>query len=159
MIIDSKVKILATLLTEQEQKLALAESCTGGMLAQFCTNLSGSSNWFERGFVTYSNLAKQQMLGVNPELIQTYGAVSIEVVQAMALGAINNSIADFAVAISGVAGPTGGSADKPVGTVYFGLAQRNTRIEYRHQLFNGSRYEIRKLSCEFALEQLIKFVS
>ena len=157
--IDSKVKILATLLTKQEQKLALAESCTGGMLAQYCTNLSGSSNWFERGFVTYSNLAKQQMLGVNPELIQTYGAVSVEVVQAMALGAINNSIADFAVAISGVAGPTGGSAQKPVGTVYFGLAQRNTRIEYRHQLFNGSRCEIRKLSCEFALEQLIKFVS
>ena len=99
------------------------------------------------------------MLGIEPELIQTHGAVSKEVVQAMALGAINNSIADFAVSISGIAGPTGGSAEKPVGTVYFGLAQRTKRIEYRHQLFNGRRFEIRKLSCEFALDQLIKFVS
>jgi nicotinamide-nucleotide amidase len=100
--------------------LATAESCTGGMIAAACTDLAGSSQWFERGFVTYSNEAKTELLGVPAGLIATHGAVSESVARAMALGAVAHSRAQVAVAVTGIAGPTGGTADKPVGTVWFG---------------------------------------
>ena len=102
--------------------LATAESCTGGMMAATCTDLSGSSQWFERGFVTYSNAAKTEMLGVDPALIAQYGAVSEQVAGAMAAGALTHSLAQVAVAVTGIAGPSGATPDKVVGTVCFGFA-------------------------------------
>jgi nicotinamide-nucleotide amidase len=104
--------------------LATAESCTGGLVAAACTDLAGSSTWFERGFVTYSNAAKTELLGVDAALIATHGAVSEPVARAMAAGALAHSAAQLSIAITGIAGPTGGSADKPVGTVWFGWGAR-----------------------------------
>ena len=112
--------LLADLLLKRGCKLVTAESCTGGMIAAACTDLAGSSAWFERGFVTYSNDAKTESLGVDAALVRQHGAVSEEVVRAMAEGAIAHSKAQVSVAVTGVAGPTGGSRDKPVGTVWFG---------------------------------------
>ena len=111
------VGLLADLMLQKGLFLATAESCTGGMIAAACTDLAGSSAWFERGFVSYSNAAKTQMLGVDAALIEQHGAVSEPVARAMAFGAIRHSAAQVSVAVTGVAGPTGGSAAKPVGTV------------------------------------------
>ena len=113
---------LAEVLQQHGWMLATAESCTGGMIAASCTDLSGSSNWFERGFVTYSNEAKHDMLGVDSALIAEHGAVSEAVAQAMTLGAMRRSHAQVTLAVTGIAGPTGGSTDKPVGTVWFAWA-------------------------------------
>ncbi len=118
------VEALASLLLARGQLLATAESCTGGLIAASCTELAGSSAWFERGFVTYSNEAKTELLGVPPELIAHHGAVSEEVAKAMAAGALAHSRADLAVAVTGIAGPTGGSDAKPVGTVWLAWAER-----------------------------------
>ena len=115
--VSSEVVALAERLKAHHWRLATAESCTGGLIAASCTELSGSSDWFERGFVTYSNEAKTEMLGVDAALIAAHGAVSEPVARAMAEGALARSRADIAVAVTGIAGPTGGSADKPVGTV------------------------------------------
>jgi len=114
----SLCQTLASRLTERAWLIATAESCTGGMIAARCTDLAGSSAWFERGFVTYSNAAKQELLGVDPALILAHGAVSEAVAKAMALGAFRHSKVQASVAVTGVAGPSGGSADKPVGTVW-----------------------------------------
>ena len=114
------VQKLAAALTQRGWMLATAESCTGGAIAAACTDLAGSSAWLERGFVTYSNAAKTELLGVPAELIATHGAVSEPVARAMAGGAVAHARAQASVAVTGVAGPTGGSADKPVGTVWFG---------------------------------------
>ena len=111
---------LAEILQQRGWMMATAESCTGGLIAGACTDLSGSSTWFERGFVTYSNAAKTGMLGVDAALIAAHGAVSEAVARAMAEGALRRSLAQVSVAVTGVAGPTGGSVDKPVGTVWFG---------------------------------------
>ena len=113
---------LADALKARGLMMATAESCTGGLIAGACTSLSGSSDWFDRGFVTYSNAAKAEMLGVPEALIDAHGAVSEPVARAMAAGAVARSAAQLAVAVTGVAGPTGGSAEKPVGTVWFGWA-------------------------------------
>lgn len=118
--IEYQRALTANLLTKKGWMLATAESCTGGMVAAACTDLAGSSTWFERGFVTYSNAAKTELLGVPNDLIETHGAVSEAVVRAMVEGALNHSRAQVAVAVTGVAGPTGGSAEKPVGTVWLG---------------------------------------
>lgn len=118
--IEELVRQLAAKLTEKGWMLATAESCTGGMIAAACTDLAGSSQWFDRGFVTYSNEAKTEMLGVPAEMIARHGAVSEEVVRAMAEGAIRHSRAQVSIAVTGVAGPGGGSAEKPVGTVWVG---------------------------------------
>lgn len=118
------VESLASLLLARGQSLATAESCTGGLIAASCTELAGSSAWFERGFVTYSNEAKTELLGVPAELIAHHGAVSEEVARAMAAGALARSRADIAVAVTGIAGPTGGSQAKPVGTVWLAWAER-----------------------------------
>jgi nicotinamide-nucleotide amidase len=156
---------LAEALLQHGWMLASAESCTGGMIASRCTDLSGSSQWFERGFVTYSNEAKHEMLGVNTALIAEHGAVSQAVAQAMALGAMRHSRAQVTVAVTGVAGPTGGSVDKPVGTVWFAWATPSdagptlgaetawVKTEVMH--FSGDRAAVREATVQHALKTLL----
>ena len=146
---------LAQALVLKRWTLATAESCTGGMIAAACTDLSGSSVWFERGFVTYSNAAKTQCLGVPAPLIAQHGAVSETVVRAMAQGAITHSQADVSIAVTGVAGPTGGSADKPVGTVWFGWSVRG-QVASELQRFAGDRSAVRTATVEHALRLLLR---
>lgn len=146
--------LLADFLVKNRQMLATAESCTGGMIAAACTDLAGSSVWFERGFVSYSNEAKTQMLGVAPGLIKEHGAVSEEVVRAMVQGALTHSRAQVAVAVTGVAGPAGGSIAKPVGTVWFGFATpMGVVTEMRH--FEGDRAVVRAATVQHALQRLV----
>ncbi|WP_034387397.1 CinA family protein [Comamonas composti] len=148
------VQTLAGLLTRRSQMLATAESCTGGMIAAACTDLAGSSEWFERGFVSYSNAAKHELLGVPQNLIATHGAVSEPVARAMAQGAVAHSQAQCALAVTGVAGPGGGSAQKPVGTVWFGWSLgRTTHTE--SMLFAGDRAAVREATVVHALTRLI----
>lgn len=135
--------------------LALAESCTGGGVAEAITAVPGSSGWFERGFVTYSNLSKAEMLGVSPQTLETHGAVSEAVVLEMARGAIAHSRAQVVVAISGIAGPEGGTPDKPVGTVWFGWRLSSGQEISRLCRFSGNRHEIRRQAVEQALQGLI----
>jgi nicotinamide-nucleotide amidase len=149
--IASLVEQLATLLPGRSQTLATAESCTGGMIAAACTDRAGSSEWFERGFVTYSNAAKQACLDVPASLLDTHGAVSEPVVAAMLEGTLAHSPADWAVAVSGVAGPGGGSEDKPVGTVYIGWMTRGGRADVVRYQFEGERAEVRRQSVVAAL--------
>ena len=137
--------------------MATAESCTGGLIAAACTDLSGSSNWFERGFVTYSNAAKTELLGVPAALIAAHGAVSEPVVRAMAGGAVARSRAQVAVAVTGVAGPTGGSADKPVGTVWFGFALPGQLVTETRR-FEGDRAAVRAATVAHALQRLEELV-
>ena len=135
--------------------LATAESCTGGGVAQAITDVAGSSAWFERGFITYSNLAKQQMLGVSEATLMQHGAVSEAVVREMVAGALDNSAAQVALAVSGIAGPDGGTPDKPVGTVWFSWGIKNGAVHaQRHQL-NGNRAEVRAQSVHIALQGVI----
>lgn len=144
-------------LSERSLMMATAESCTGGLVAAAITDISGSSAWFERGFVTYSNEAKSTMLGVPAKLIRDHGAVSEEVAHAMAEGALLNSRAQVALSITGVAGPTGGTPDKPVGMVCFGWCNRIvTRAET--QRFKGDRQQIRRQAAEHALRGLLEMV-
>lgn len=132
--------------------LTTAESCTGGLVAGALTGVAGSSAIFDRGFVTYSNVAKTALLGVPPELLDTHGAVSQPVARAMARGALRAAGADLAVAVTGIAGPGGGSADKPVGLVHFGLALPNGEIEHTEKRFGDlGRQEIRLESVRIAL--------
>ena len=155
------VVALADLLLKKRWLLATAESCTGGLIAAACTDLAGSSAWFERGFVTYSNAAKIDLLGVDADLIAQHGAVSKEVACAMAEGAhitSGRSRAQVAVSVTGVAGPTGGSAAKPVGTVWFGFAtQSGVLTETR--LFAGDRAAVRQATVQHALQCLIAMIS
>jgi len=149
---------LADFLVKNQQMMATAESCTGGMIAAACTDLSGSSVWFERGFVTYSNEAKTELLGVAPALIRDHGAVSEPVARAMAQGAIERSRAQVAVAVTGVAGPTGGSIEKPVGTVWFGFATpAGVVTELRR--FEGDRAAVRAATVQHALLRLAEILS
>jgi nicotinamide-nucleotide amidase len=143
----------AKILLNSDRMLVTAESCTGGMISSACTDLAGSSQWFERGFVTYSNEAKHEMLGVPKELIDAHGAVSEPVARAMAMGAIEHSHADVAVAVTGIAGPTGGSADKPVGMVWFGFAL-NGECVTETKLFAGDRAAVRHATLRHALARL-----
>ena len=144
---------IADLMLNRGWMLATAESCTGGMIAAACTDLAGSSNWFERGFVTYSNAAKTAMLGVEPSLIAQHGAVSEPVAQAMATGALQHALAQVAVAVTGVAGPGGGTADKPVGLVCFGFALPGQLLT-ESQLFTGDRAAVRRATVRHALARL-----
>ena len=145
---------VAQLLLTRQCLLATAESCTGGMIASACTDLAGSSAWFERGFVTYSNAAKTELLGVDAALIAAEGAVSEAVARAMAQGALRHSQAQVALAVTGVAGPGGGSADKPVGTVWLAWATPSGTMATRC-LFPGNRAAVRRASVRYALEQLV----
>ena len=156
--IISLTQQLAQILLAKGFKIALAESCTGGLLAAQLTSLAGSSDWFERGFVTYSNQAKEESIGVPKELIERYGAVSEEVALAMAEGVLNHSLAQVSVAITGIAGPGGGSANKPVGMVCFAWGmqvadQIQTRAQTKH--FSGDRQSIREQACVYAIESLL----
>ncbi len=154
-LIPALVEQLADALKAREQMMATAESCTGGLIAGACTELSGSSDWFERGFVTYSNAAKSELLGVPAALIEAHGAVSEPVARAMAAGAVVNAHAHWSVAVTGVAGPTGGSADKPVGTVWFGWATPQG-VFTEHQRFDGDRRAVRQASVAHALGGLLQ---
>ena len=133
--------------------MASAESCTGGMIAAACTDLAGSSNWFERGFVSYSNEAKTELLSVGADLIARHGAVSEEVARAMVQGALAHSRAQVAVAVTGVAGPGGGSAAKPVGTVWFGWATPAGVVSEMRR-FDGDRAAVRLATVRYALQRL-----
>ena len=147
------VQAVADTLLRRQWMLATAESCTGGMVAAACTDRAGSSAWFERGFVTYSNAAKTQMLGVDAQLITTHGAVSEPVARAMAQGALQHSAAQLALAITGVAGPGGGSVAKPVGTVWFAFAGPwGVHSELQH--FCGDRAAVRQAAALYALVRL-----
>ena len=152
------VKQLANLLLKKGLRLATAESCTGGLIAGTCTDLAGSSNWFERGFVTYSNDAKTEMLGVDAALLKRRGAVSEQVAQAMAQGALTHSHAQVAVAVTGVAGPTGGSRAKPVGTVWFGFVVPGQLITEK-QHFDGDRAAVRAATVHHALTRLTELLT
>jgi nicotinamide-nucleotide amidase len=147
-------RALAGLLLARGWRLATAESCTGGLIAATCTELPGSSAWFERGFVTYSNEAKTDLLGVIPALIEAHGAVSEQVALAMAEGALRHALADVAVAVTGIAGPTGGTADKPVGTVWIAWAMRGMHAHAERHQFAGGRAEVRAATVRDALAGL-----
>ena len=156
------VEQLAELLIKHNKQLTVAESCTGGWLAKVLTDLSGSSAWFDRGFVTYSNQAKHEMLGVAVSTLDTYGAVSEETVTEMAMGALKNSHADFSVSVSGIAGPSGGSAEKPVGLVWFSWAVEENNdqqtLATEKQVFVGDREAVRQQAVEYALMEIIKLL-
>ena len=149
---------LGNRLIEQDKMLVTAESCTGGGIAYAITALPGSSGWFERGFVTYSNPAKQEQLGVAEELFARFGAVSEEVAAAMAQGALQHSRADYSVAVTGIAGPDGGTAEKPVGTVCFGWSRRGADTRTTRKAFDGDRQQVRELSILAALQGLADLV-
>ncbi|WP_213133417.1 nicotinamide-nucleotide amidase [Citrobacter sp. FP75] len=134
--------------------MTTAESCTGGWVAKTITDIAGSSAWFERGFVTYSNEAKSQMIGVREETLAQHGAVSESVVVEMAIGALKAARADFAVSVSGIAGPDGGSEDKPVGTVWFAFASVNGEGITRRECFRGDRDAVRRQATAYALQTL-----
>lgn len=134
--------------------LATAESCTGGGVSAAITEIAGSSEWFDRAFVTYSNSAKMEMLGVNVDTLESYGAVSEPVVKEMVLGALANSQANIAVSISGIAGPGGGSEEKPVGTVCFGWADSKGWLKVATYHLSGDRSQVRQQAVETALKVL-----
>ena len=135
--------------------LAAAESCTGGWAAQALTAVSGSSSWFERGFVTYSNQAKMEMLGVRAETLDSFGAVSEETAREMARGALEHSRAQAAFSITGIAGPSGGTLEKPVGTVCFAWARDGAEVVTERMLFTGDRRQIRAESVHHAFRNLL----
>lgn len=149
---------IASRLRALNWQLVTAESCTGGLIASSITELAGSSAWFERGFVTYSNLAKQELLAVPAELITSYGAVSKEVASAMALGALQHSVGQIALAVTGIAGPDGGSAEKPVGTVCFAWATRDSSIQTLKKQFKGTRQGVRRAACHEALNGVLSLI-
>jgi len=146
---------LADALRAKAWRLAAAESCTGGLIAAACTTLAGSSDWFERGFVTYSNAAKTEQLGVDPALIAAHGAVSEAVVIAMVDGALAHSPADLAVAVTGIAGPAGAVPGKPVGTVWLALRQRGGVAQTERLQLAGDRASVRAQSVVIALQRLL----
>ncbi|MBA4330217.1 MAG: damage-inducible protein CinA [Polaromonas sp.] len=150
--------LLADAMLKKGWLLATAESCTGGLIAAACTDLAGSSAWFERGFVTYSNEAKSELLGVDAALIAAHGAVSEAVVRAMVQGAITHSRAQVAVAVTGVAGPSGGSRAKPVGTVWFGFIVDGQPCS-ELQRFDGDRAAVRAATVQHALQRLVQLLS
>lgn len=144
---------------EKQLWLATAESCTGGWISQSITDIAGSSQWFDRGFVTYTNEAKQDMLGVAQATLAQHGAVSEQTVIEMVQGALANSRADVAVAVSGIAGPTGGTPEKPVGLVWhaWGLRGADSVTQVEHYL--GNRFEVRQQTVETALQGILKLLA
>ncbi|MCJ7798697.1 MAG: CinA family protein [Polaromonas sp.] len=149
---------VADLLQKKKWMMAAAESCTGGLISAACTDLAGSSNWFERGFVSYSTAANTALLGVDAALIARHGAVSEEVARAMAQGALAHAHAQAAVAVTGVAGPSGGSAAKPVGTVWFGWATP-AGVVSETRCFAGDRAAVRAATVRHALQRLIALLA
>lgn len=164
---DSELNSLAIqvgeLLLKKQKYLVTAESCTGGWIAQTITSIAGSSKWFDRGFVSYSNASKVDMLNVSETILQQHGAVSAATAEAMAVGALKASKASISVAVTGIAGPDGGSPQKPVGTVWFGYAYYDATekpvVLTEHHLFHGDRFSIRRDTVVRALEKLIELLS
>lgn len=152
--LEERAAAVGKALRVRGERLAVAESCTGGWLAQVLTAIPGSSDWFERGFVSYANAAKVEMLGVSPATLDRHGAVSEACARAMAEGALMHSRGDWALAITGIAGPSGGSPDKPVGTVWFAWTGPRTPVAAAVCRFTGDRAEVRARSVAFALETL-----
>jgi len=157
--LDGLVEALANELCRRRWRCATAESCTGGGLAAALTARAGSSSWFDRGFVTYSNEAKQDMLGVTAATIETHGAVSAETAAAMAAGALQRSAAQATVAVTGIAGPSGGTAGKPVGTVIFAWSMRDAESVTESRHFQGDRAAVRTASIAHAIEGLLRRLS
>lgn len=149
------VRELGARLKAQRLCLATAESCTGGWVAKEITTVPGCSHWFERGFVTYTNVAKQEMLGVQAATLERYGAVSEQTVREMAEGALRNSHAQVALAVSGIAGPGGGSEDKPVGTVWLAWAGAGFATTARLCVYHGDREQVRSQAVRDALQGLL----
>ena len=151
-LIDNAAKQAGRWLSSRQATLATVESCTGGGIAHAVTRIAGSSAWFDRSFVTYSNLAKQQMVDVDINLLNTYGAVSEQVAAEMAKGGLANSSATLSLSVTGIAGPDGGSVYKPVGTVCFGRADKNS-VQTTTRQFDGDREAVRNASILFALNE------
>lgn len=147
---------LGKILTERRWQCVAAESCTGGGLSYWITSVPGSSAWFERGLVTYSNQAKQELLGVRASTLENFGAVSTETAQEMARGALKHSPAHISIAITGIAGPDGGSIEKPVGLVWIATATKQGDINPKSYLFQGDRCSVREQSIVAALQQLVE---
>jgi nicotinamide-nucleotide amidase len=155
--LEVAARALGDMLKQRGLMLATAESCTGGLISAAITAVAGSSDWFERGFVTYSNQAKHDLLGVPMEVIVTHGAVSEDVARAMAAGAIAQSRAQVALSVTGIAGPSGGSQDKPVGLVWHGFAVQAgnmLRLEAIRQQYHGNRAQVREQAASFAIEHM-----
>lgn len=157
--IEQQVVELGQQLKQREWKCVTAESCTGGGLSYWITSVPGSSAWLERGLVTYSNTAKEELLGVSPETLAQYGSVSEQTAREMAEGALQHSQAQVSIAITGIAGPEGGSREKPVGTVWISSASIQSETRSIKHIFSGNRQEIREKSIVAALEQLLKMIS
>ena len=145
-------------LRDRGWRLATAESCTGGWVAKCVTDVAGSSTWFDRGFVTYSNAAKREMLGVREGTLERHGAVSEQTVSEMAAGALGRSVADVALSVSGIAGPDGGTSDKPVGTVWFAWKAREAAVVTERRYFDGDRDAVRRQAVMVALEGVLAIV-
>lgn len=156
--IESLITGVAERLMEKSERLVTAESCTGGLIAAAITSRAGSSTWFERGWVTYSNAAKTEELGVDAAMIAQQGAVSEAVASAMARGACAQSRGDYAIAVTGIAGPDGGSAEKPVGTVCFGWANCQ-HVHTETAYFQGDRQSIRQQATSHALSSFLSFLN
>lgn len=154
-----RIALLAEALRKRGWRLATAESCTGGLFAALCTSVAGSSDWFERGFVTYSNAAKTEALGVDAALIAAHGAVSEPVAQAMAAGVLAHSPADLALAVTGIAGPGGATPGKPVGLVWLAWASRDAaggvRCTAEQRVWPGDRTAVRSATVQWGLERLL----
>jgi PncC family amidohydrolase len=155
---ENLVKTLSELLRARGFKLTTAESCTGGLISSAITAQSGSSDIFDRGFVTYSNQSKMDMLGVNEDTLEKYGAVSTETAAEMTIGALANSAADYAISVTGIAGPTGGTETKPVGLVYIGICKRSEHPIVLENIFTGDRNAIRNQAATTGLTTLIKLL-
>lgn len=157
--INAHAQAVIEMAQDQGVMISLAESCTGGMVAASLTDIAGSSAVFDRGFVTYSNEAKMDMLGVNGETLNTHGAVSSETAIEMVTGVLKHAPkSEIAISITGIAGPGGGSADKPVGLVYFGMQKRNEPAQSVMQVFDGDRAAIRNNALFFALDLIYKYL-
>jgi len=157
--LNALVQEVGRALKQHGLMLATAESCTGGWAAQMITSVAGSSEWFERGFVSYTNLAKREMLGVKTTILSRYGAVSEQTARAMAEGALAYSHAQVAFAITGIAGPSGGTPEKPVGTVCFAWAGKKRDTNSTKRIFTGDREAVRRLSVVTALQGLLEFLN
>lgn len=157
--IDQSVQLLVQRLLKNGERVATAESCTAGWIAKSLTDPAGSTAWFERGFVTYSNESKEEMLGVQQQTLIDHGAVSAATVEEMVAGALQKSHADWAVAVSGIAGPSGGSVEKPVGLVWFGWQHKNGKAQVESHVFEGDREAVRAQTVVHALQGLSRLIS
>jgi len=156
--LERRALALGPLLLRKRRMMATAESCTGGWIAQTVTAIAGSSDWFDRGFVTYSNQAKMDMLGVAAATLDAHGAVSAETAAEMAAGALARAGVGITVAVTGVAGPAGGSAEKPVGTVWFGWCLDGGVPVTRRHCFDGDRESVRRQTVAVALDGLVEIL-